>query len=192
MFPVIELRTHCLQVVYCLLTLVQCHHGIRCIEHAHFHDADSSMVFSRAHTLFLYQTSKHLEPGCCCVTIHMYSKHSYGLTALGQGVYLWNMYFFLTQVRIRVLSQTHRDPAQFVLGPWSDFMEVVGITTLPPVSQPTTPSTVGLLTPMGLLLIYICVPVGVVLLVGVCLCLIITVCCCRQGKRSVNNALLIK
>ncbi len=89
-------------------------------------------------------------------------------------------YLPLTQVRIRVRSQTHRDPPQFFFGPWSDFVEVVGITTLPPPSQPVVTPTGGLLTQMELLLIYVCVPVGVVLLVGVCLCLVITACFCRH------------
>lgn len=94
-------------------------------------------------------------------------------------------------VRIRVLSQTRRDPAQFVPGPWSDFVAVAGITTLPTTepstqqsSQPATPTTGALLPPMNLLLIYVCVPVGVLLLVGVAVCLVVVCYCCYSRKRK--------
>ncbi len=89
----------------------------------------------------------------------------------------------LTQVRVRVITLSQRDPVLFIPAPWSTWMKVAGITTLPPL-QPGTPTTGTFISLMGLLLVYVCVPVGVVTLVGVCLCVTIIVWCCCQKNRS--------
>lgn len=68
------------------------------------------------------------------------------------------------QVRVRVRVQTQRQPVQYTFGPWTTYIELGDrIIALPTTAMP--PSKPIRANQMGLFLVIVLVPVGVVLLV---------------------------
>ncbi len=79
-----------------------------------------------------------------------------------------------------MVVKIQRDPVDISEGPWSEYVQVFGITTPPPdVTTPTASS--GPFRPpespsITRTLIFILIPVGVVLLVGIALVLVLVIC----------------